>query len=139
MENKKEEKIGITAVSSDLNSLVDSRFGRCSYFLIVDEKGKLLDAVSNEGQQARRGAGIAAAQTLVDSGIKTVISGNIGPSAYSVLNSAGVKIFQIDYGITADKAFEKYKKEELKEIKNLAQTGLFPPRQRGEGRRFRGR
>lgn len=137
MKNKKEEKIGITAVSSDLNSLVDSRFGRCSYFLIVDEEGKLLDVISNQGQQARRGAGIAAAQDLVDSGVKVVISGNIGPSAYSVLDSSGIKIFQVDYGITADKALEKYKKGELEKVENPAQAGPFPPGERRE--RFRGR
>ncbi len=137
MKNKKEEKIGITAVSSDLNSLVDSRFGRCSYFLIVDEEGKLLDVISNQGQQARRGAGIAAAQDLADSGVKVVISGNIGPSAYSVLDSAGIKIFQVDYGITADKALEEYKKGKLEEVETPAQAGPFPP---GERRgRFRGR
>jgi len=138
-EKKKKEKIAISAVGSDLNSLVDSRFGRCSYFLLIDKEGELIESIPNQGQQARRGAGVAAAQTLVDAGVETVISGNIGPSAYSVLNPSGVKIFQVGYGVTADKAFEEYKKGNLEEMNSSSShPGSIPPRG-GSRRRFGGR
>jgi predicted Fe-Mo cluster-binding NifX family protein len=134
----KKQKIGISAVASDFNSLVDSRFGRCSYFLVFDNEGKLIDSISNEGQQARRGAGVAAAQGLIDYGVDVVISGRIGPNAYPVLSSAGIKVFIIDYDITADRALEEYKRGKLKEVKSSArENGLFMSSGRGIGRKFR--
>jgi len=118
MIQRKKEKEGIAIASRgpNLSSLVDFQFGRCAYFLITDESGKLIDSISNQGQQAQRGAGVAAAQAIVDSKVKVVITGSVGPNAYSVLNSAGIRIFTVNSEITISEALEEYKKDKLKEV-----------------------
>ena len=131
-------EIAVASTGPNLNSLVDFQFGRCAYFLIVDQNGKLIDSISNQGQQAQRGAGVAAAQAIVDSKVTAVITGNVGPNAYSILNSARIRIFTIDSEITISEVLEKYKKDELKEVVTTVERGSsFGPqsyKERGLGR-----
>jgi len=142
-------KICITTNSPNLDSLVDPRFGRCQYFLIVDEKSELIKAIPNEAGQAMRGAGIAAAQLVIDSGVQAVITGNVGPNAYYALNSSGIKIFPVVFGVTAKDALKMYKDGKLKEVTlspdagpgrfgppgSFRQRGFGPGRGLGRGRR----
>ncbi|MBR9691230.1 hypothetical protein GOV06_00415, partial [Candidatus Woesearchaeota archaeon] len=63
-EEKKSIKIAISAAENDLESDVDSRFGRCPYFLIVeieDKKMKHVKAIENTAAAQAGGAGISAA------------------------------------------------------------------------------
>jgi len=133
-------KICITAVGSKLSSEVDPRFGRCAYFLILDEKGKLLKTILNKAGQAMRGAGITAAQIIADEKINIIITGNIGPNAYMVLESSRVKILHGAFNATVKQAFEMYKKGELKEVDSTQGTsfgpGLGRNQGRGQGREF---
>ncbi|MCK4453966.1 NifB/NifX family molybdenum-iron cluster-binding protein [Candidatus Parcubacteria bacterium] len=123
-------KILITSNDSDLNSSVSAVFGRCPYFLIVDEKGKLEKAIPNTGVQAVRGAGIAAAQTVVSQGATVVITGNVGPNAFAVLQQSGVKLYN-GVGMTAKEALESFKENKLTEITTSA--GRFGGRGAGQG------
>ncbi len=85
--------IAISATGNNLNSMVDPRFGRAPWFLIVDTDGKqLIEAISNTtGQEAAHGAGIGAAALVADKGVKAVLTGKVGPKAMPVLNKAGVR------------------------------------------------
>jgi len=87
-------KICFSAVSKDKNSLLDARFGRCPYFLIFDDKDKKWVTVDNQAAAAFRGAGVIAAQVVVDLGCQAVVSGNVGPNAFNVLQGTGIKIYQ---------------------------------------------
>jgi len=87
-------KICFSATGKDKDSLLDTRFGRCPFFLVYDEEKKEWQMKENEGITAFRGAGVVAAQTVVDLGCQVVISGNMGPNAFRVLSAAGVKIYQ---------------------------------------------
>lgn len=120
-------KICISLSGKTFDSLVDPRFGRCPYFLIVDLKDEnKIEIVENSATKASRGAGISAAQLVADLGVEIIITGNIGPNALSVLQPVGVKIFQ-GVNITAKEAIAKFKKNELLEI--TAATG---PGSRGQ-------
>ena len=107
-------KIGISSTGEDLNADVDPRFGRCKYFLFVDTDTMDFETVSNESAMASGGAGIQAAQTVAKVGVKTIITGNMGPNAFQTLSAAGIKVFTGANG-TVKEAVEKYKKGELKE------------------------
>ena len=111
-------KIAVSASGDSLDANVDPRFGRCSYFIIVETEGneiKSHEVVGNEATQAMRGAGIQAGQTVANKGAKVVITGNIGPNAFNVLSQAGIKIVTGVSG-TVKEVVEKYLKGELKEI-----------------------
>jgi len=107
-------KIAVTAKNNDLESEVDPRFGRCSYFLIIDTDTMDFEPISNESAMASGGAGIQAAQKIAKEGVEAVVTGNMGPNAFQTLNAAEIKIFTGASGKIKE-AIEKYKKGELKE------------------------
>jgi len=101
-------KIAITAEQSQLDSAVDSRFGRCPFFFFTDTENQEWEAVENRGATLSSGAGIGAAQFVVNKGVKAVITGIVGPKATQVLTAAGVEILSVPGG-TVRQAIEDFK------------------------------
>lgn len=132
-------KICIPSTGPNLDSLIDSRFGRCNYFLILDENGKLLDAIQNKANQAQRGAGVCAGQNIANEKANVVIAENIGPRAYMVLNSSGINIFSGASNVSVKKAFEMYNQGKLNEIKSIQNVGPRASFKPGRSRRGRQR
>lgn len=121
-------RIGITATGKDLESLMDPRFGRCAYFLLVDPETMECQGIVNPGSTAGGGAGIQAAQAFLKSGAEVLITGQCGPNAFEVLSAGGVKVYQAPE-VKVREVVELYKKGELTEI------GAPGPAHRGMGRR----
>lgn len=124
MEKKIKMKICVSASSNSLDTNVDSRFGRCPYFVIIDSETMEFDVVSNDSTNAAHGAGIQAAQTVVNNGAKVVITGNVGPNAFQVLSTTGIKVLTGVSG-TIKEAVEKYKNDQLQETANPTVGGHF--------------
>jgi predicted Fe-Mo cluster-binding NifX family protein len=76
-----------------MDDAVDHRFGRCSVFLLTDPDKNETRAVTNDAAQRGGGAGVQAAQTVVDLGAETVITGQVGPKAAQVLETAGIPVY----------------------------------------------
>ena len=125
-------KICVSASSDSLDSNVDSRFGRCPYFVIVDSETMEFSAITNDSTNAAHGAGIQAAQTVANMGAKVVITGNVGPNAFNVLSATGIKIVTGASG-SVKEAVEKYKSGQLKETGNPTVGGHFDMG-KGQGR-----
>jgi len=85
-------KIAVSASSPELDGSVDPRFGRCSYFLIVDPETMEFEAVENPYVSASGGAGIQAAQLVAGKNVQAVLTGSCGPNAFQTLKTAGVKV-----------------------------------------------
>ena len=117
-------KICVSASSDSLDANVDSRFGRCPYFVVVDSETMEFSAILNDSNNAAHGAGIQAAQTVANMGAKVVITGNVGPNAFNVLSATGIKIVTGVSGSIRD-AVEKYKSGQLKETGNPTVGGHF--------------
>ncbi|MFC2083085.1 NifB/NifX family molybdenum-iron cluster-binding protein [Candidatus Bipolaricaulota bacterium] len=83
-------KLCITATGSELDSQVDSVFGRARYFLLVDSETLEVEAVENT--PSAHGAGVQAAQTMVEKEVGAVLTGNVGPNAFQGLTFAGIEI-----------------------------------------------
>lgn len=115
-------RICISSTGKNLTDAVDPRFGRCRFFLIVDKEGNLEKTISNTSAGAMRGAGISAAQLVINEKVDAVITGNVGPNAFMILSQAGIKIYPSVFGKTAKEALESFNKGELKETK-----GAMPP------------
>jgi len=107
-------KICITSTGDSLEAQVDPRFGRCPYFILYDTDTDNFQAFENSSMTAVSGAGIQAAQFVVNEGAEIVITGNVGPNSFGVFNAAGVKIIIGVAGIKVKDAIEKFKKGELK-------------------------
>ena len=116
-------KIAISATGKDLESSVDLRFGRASGFIIYDLETENFEFVDNiQNLEASQGAGIQAAQTVVNQDVQALITGHCGPKAFKVLSAAEIKIYTGASG-TIKEAIEKYKKNELQEADNADVEG----------------
>ena len=89
-------KIVITSKGDNLESEMDPRFGRCGYFIITDSEDiQNFKAVLNNAAQSSGGAGVKAAQIVIDEDVKAVISGNYGPKAFDSLSAGDVKLYTV--------------------------------------------
>ncbi|MBU1895003.1 MAG: NifB/NifX family molybdenum-iron cluster-binding protein [Candidatus Omnitrophica bacterium] len=101
-------KICVTSQGDNLNSEVDSRFGRCQYFIIVDTDTLEFESLNNPYSSSMGGAGIQSGQFVADKGVKTVLTGNVGPNAFQTLHAVGIDIVTGISG-TVLSAIEKFK------------------------------
>jgi len=108
-------KICVTSQGNNLDSLVDPRFGRCQYFIIVDTDTMEYKAIENSNIAAGGGAGIQSAQLIANEGVKTVLTGNCGPNAFRVFSGAGIQIMTGVSGVVRE-AIEKFKRGEFKDV-----------------------
>lgn len=108
-------KIAVTSSGMKLEDEVDLRFGRACGFIIYDSDNADFSYVDNtQNLNAMQGAGIQAAQNVVNQNVDAVITGNCGPKAFSVLTQAKVKIYIGAEG-TVKESLEKFKNNELQE------------------------
>ncbi len=85
-------KIAISSQDQTLHSLVDERFGRAQYFLILDASSGEVEFLDNSKNcNAAQGAGINAVQMLTDKNVTWVLTGHIGPKALAALDVANLK------------------------------------------------
>ena len=110
-------KIAVSSLGKDLDSEIDVRFGRCPYFIFADIENneiKNTEVLENPAQQQMGGAGISASEFVANKEVKAVITGNIGPRAFSVFNQFNIEIYQAT-GKVKD-AIEKFIKGDLTKV-----------------------
>ena len=108
-------KIAITASGPDLASAVDQRFGRARYLLIVDTSDRSVSAVDNKaGRDAAQGAGIQAAQSVIDSNASALITGHCGPKAFRALRAGKVDVY-LSPETTVDEAVTAFENDRLEQ------------------------
>ena len=86
-------KIAAATGAGGLDDAVSTVFARAPTFTIVDvENGEIKNTrvMQNPAASAGGGAGIQAAQILVNEGVRAVIAGNFGPNASGLLAQTGV-------------------------------------------------
>ena len=88
-------KVAISSTGANLQDKLDPRFGRAAGFVVYDLDSGQTEFIDNQGnQQASKGAGIHAAQSVARAGAEAVITGHIGPKAYSALESGNIQVYQ---------------------------------------------
>lgn len=92
-------KIAISSTGKNLDAEVDSRFGRCPYFLFVEvDKGskeiKDFEVVENKAQGQTGGAGIIAGELVGNKEPDTIITKNMGPRAFQIFEQINIKIYR---------------------------------------------
>jgi predicted Fe-Mo cluster-binding NifX family protein len=117
-------KIAVTSKGKDMSAEVDSRFGRCSYFVIVDVDTEDYRAVENQNAFVSGGAGVGSAQFIVEQGVKAVVTGHVGPKALKTLEAAGVEVYTGASG-TIKNALEQYKSGKLKAVSEATVSQHF--------------
>ena len=106
-------KIIITSEGPGLTSRVDPRFGRAKHFVLFDtETGEASSHDNAQNLNAPQGAGIQAAQTVAQLGAEAVLTGHVGPKAFTTLHAANVAVYTGATG-TVNETIEQYKKGQL--------------------------
>ena len=87
-------KIAIPVDEKTLKSSVCVSFGRTPYFLIYDTETKESVFIDNSAAASTGGAGIKAAQTIVDNKANALLTPRCGQNAADVIKSADIKIYK---------------------------------------------
>lgn len=114
-------RIAVSAGGRTPDSKVEDRFGRCFYFVLVDEEGNHLETLTNTSLDSPQGAGIAAAQLLINTKVDAILTGRVGPKALKPLQTAGIKIYTGVSG-TVEQSVGLFQKGKLKEIEKAGDT-----------------
>jgi predicted Fe-Mo cluster-binding NifX family protein len=120
-------RIAVSANGADLGAQASPVFGRCPVYVFVDTETSASEAMENPAISAPGGAGIQAAQFVVEQGAQAVVTGNVGPNAYNVLQAAGVAVYLFQGGTVAE-AVEAFRAGQLQEV-----SGATSPQHAGLG------
>ena len=113
-------KICVTAKGSQLSSPIDPTFGRAQVFLLVDSETRSVEVLANA--PAAHGAGVQAAQLMVEHGVGVVVTGNVGPNAFQGLKAAGIRMHVGAQG-TAQDALVDYETGKLQSPEGPTKQG----------------
>ena len=105
-------KIAVTANGTDLDAPTSPIFGRCSTYVLVDTETMQYEAIANPAVASGGGAGIQAAQFVVERGAQAVVTGNVGPNAFGVFQAAGTPVY-LNKGGTVRQAVQAYREGQL--------------------------
>jgi len=85
-------KVALTSTGNSLESKLDQRFGRCSYFVIFDSETKGIEFIPNPNKDAQEGAGPASVQVVASRNVQKIISGEFGIKIKSLLDSLKIQM-----------------------------------------------
>lgn len=105
-------RIALPVNDKDIKSEICPSFGRTPYFLIYDTAEKSSVFLDNLAAQSTGGAGIKAAQMLVDQSIKVIIAPRYGENAAKVLIDGDIKVYKNIAG-TAEENIKAYENNQL--------------------------
>jgi predicted Fe-Mo cluster-binding NifX family protein len=129
-------KVAVSSAGPGLNSEASPIFGRCPYFIIVEIAGNEIKGhvdIQNQAMMQAGGAGIMAAQTVGNQGVKSVISGAVGPRAFAVLQQLGIEMYAGTAG-TVKQNVEQFVAGKLKKLSVPGPMGFGMGGGMGRGR-----
>ena len=87
-------KIAMPVTNKSMEAELETSFGRASCFLIYDTDSQTSVFFDNTAALSQGGAGIKAAQSVVDSGAGAVLVPQCGENAASILKAANLKMYK---------------------------------------------
>jgi predicted Fe-Mo cluster-binding NifX family protein len=88
-------KIAVAATGKEEASEISPRSGRSKFYLIFNEKGDLLEVISNPFSRGGGGAGFGVAKMLADKGVTVVIGGAFGGNMEEILKARGLTYYEM--------------------------------------------
>lgn len=106
-------KIAVTSQGRNLKARLDPRFGRARYFIVVDlDTGEASPFDNAVNLNSPQGAGIQAGRSVVELGVGALVTGHVGPKAFSTLQAGGIEVYTGASGTVAE-AVEQYRSGKL--------------------------
>jgi predicted Fe-Mo cluster-binding NifX family protein len=107
--------IAFSIDSDKEKAMMDSRFGRCPFFALLDDQSGDIEYVANPAAGVAVGAGTAAAQMLINRDVAAVVSGQVGPKAMEILAAMQVPIFLVPADFDLNTAVRRYSEKKLRQ------------------------
>lgn len=107
-------KIAISIQGPAPKDPVDPHFGRAPFFRVVDtETGQQTMVDNAAGVNATQGAGPRAVQVLCRLGVQAVLTGHVGPKAWTALQAGNVHVYAVEGG-TVEQAVQAFMAGQLR-------------------------
>lgn len=104
-------KVAITSTGNSLESKLDSRFGRCSFFVFYDTESESVEFLPNPNKESVEGAGPASVQTVASRGAQKVVSGEFGAKVKAIFDQLQIQLVMVsDTNSTIAQIIEMLKK-----------------------------
>lgn len=87
-------KIAVPVNDTSAEASVCHSFGRAPYFLVYDTESKESCFIDNNAAASQGGAGIKAAQVIVDNSVNVLLTPRCGENAAKVIKAADIRIFK---------------------------------------------
>jgi predicted Fe-Mo cluster-binding NifX family protein len=85
-------KVAITSTGNSLHATLDSRFGRCTYFVVFDTETQSVEFIPNPSKEALEGAGPSSVQLVASKGVSKVVSGEFGAKVKSIFDQLQIQL-----------------------------------------------
>ncbi|MFY9116148.1 MAG: NifB/NifX family molybdenum-iron cluster-binding protein [Bacteroidales bacterium] len=85
-------KIAITSSGNSPDAIMDSRFGRCKYFVFYDTETGAMEFLPNPNIDAIEGAGPASVQLVASKSVDKVVSGEFGNKVKALFDSLKIQL-----------------------------------------------
>jgi predicted Fe-Mo cluster-binding NifX family protein len=103
-------KTVITAMEDKALAQFDKRFGRAEWFCVYNEETNTTEFIKNNNVDATNGAGVKAAEKMVELEVQKIISGDFGPKAKELLDKFSIQMVIVnDSDITIEEIISKLK------------------------------
>ncbi|MFP4362765.1 MAG: NifB/NifX family molybdenum-iron cluster-binding protein [Spirochaetia bacterium] len=104
---------------------LDRRFGRALGFMVFDTDNSDFDWLDNEQNiDSPKGAGIQAAQHLINNDVNSIVVQNIGPKAFDLLNKFHISIYAAGKYTIIDQAYKAFLESRLSKLTDPNTIGL---------------
>lgn len=111
-------KIVIPTNENTSDTTICPSFGRTPYYLYVDTVTGEREFAVNAAASSPGGAGIAAAQSIVDKGVDALLAPRCGENAANVLKAANITLYKT-IGDSVQENIDAFKDNRLKELDNI--------------------
>lgn len=111
-------RIAIPVEDTNISGKVCPSFGRAPYFMVYDTNGEQTEFIENTAAKSPGGAGVKAAQIVVDQNVDALLTPRCGQNSADVMKTAGIEFFQTT-GDSIPNNIEAYKNNTLLELKEI--------------------
>ncbi len=105
-------RLVIPANGADLDAPTSPVFGRCQTFIFVDPVTLEFEVLPNPAVNVSGGAGVQAAQLVLQKGVDAILARSLGPKAFGLIKSAGVSTYVLE-GATVREALQAFQSKRL--------------------------
>lgn len=89
-------KAAIASIGNTLESNIDTSFGRCAWFIIVDTESGGMEFIPNTNRDMEEQAGKAAVELVATRNVEMIVSGEFGVKIKPLLDSMHIQMVVIE-------------------------------------------